>query len=54
VDTFLFKVHFQRIAIDAPFPPPVKVTMTHNGPSVRIDSIVDCRQRSSGLSCREF
>ena len=26
----------------------------HNGAVVRADTIVDCRQRNSGLNCREF
>jgi hypothetical protein len=51
---FRFKVSFLRLGIDGPFTGPVKVTLTHNSAVVRVDSIVDCRQRNSGLKCREF
>jgi hypothetical protein len=48
------KLSFQWISITAPFSPPVTVTITHNGAVVRQDTIVDCRQRNSGLNCGEF
>ena len=51
---FRFKVRFLRIGIDSPFAGPVTVTLTHNGAVVRVDAISDCRQRNSGLNCREF
>jgi hypothetical protein len=51
---YRFKLSFLRLSIAGPFPPPVTVTLSHNGAVVRQDTIVDCRQRGSGLNCREF
>jgi len=51
---FTVKVNFLHLGINAPFAAPVKVTITHNGAVVRMDTISDCRESGSGLSCREF
>lgn len=49
-----YRVSFQRIAIDAPFAPPVEVTISHDTGVDRIDTMNDCRQSNAGLACREF
>jgi len=49
-----FRIRFSHIAIDGPFQAPVKVTLTHNGGVVRMDTIMDCKATNSGLNCREF
>jgi hypothetical protein len=51
---FRFKASFLRLSLVGPFTPPVTVTLTHDGAVVRTNTIVDCRQRSYGLNCREF
>jgi hypothetical protein len=51
---YQFKVRWRRLAINSPFTAPVTVTLTHDSTVIRSDTIVDCRQRNSGLNCREF
>jgi hypothetical protein len=48
------RVGFLRQAISGSFAGPVQVTLTHAGGVVRTDTIMDCRQTGSGLSCKEF
>jgi hypothetical protein len=49
-----YRISINRIGIDAPFSPPLSVTLTHDSVIDRVDGIGDCRQLSSGVNCREF
>jgi hypothetical protein len=51
---YQFRLRWRRMAIDSPFSAPVTVTLTHDSTAIRSDTIFDCRQRNSGLNCREF